>query len=130
MPKKKTPSFIVEFPIIVDSSAQRELNARFNAGFRLLNGIQSEALIRMELVRNSEAWEAAKKLPRTVKDKKGETVSNPERVKALEEVKKAYRFTEYDLQAYATLIAKRSIWMWEKLLLVLCLASQLATFPP
>ncbi|MBR8836279.1 MAG: transposase [Stigonema ocellatum SAG 48.90 = DSM 106950] len=69
----------------------------------------------MELLRDSEAWKEAKKLPKTVIDLKGETIYNPERTKAFEEAKKAYRFTEFELQAYATLVAKRSVWMWDKL---------------
>ena len=115
MPKKKTPSFIVEYPIIVDSQQERELNARFNAGFRLLNAIQSEALIRMELVRNSEAWAEAKKLPRRIKNALGEPINNPERAKAFEAAKKQYRFTDFDLQAYGSLVAKNSVWIDAKL---------------
>jgi len=88
VPKKKSPTFIVEYPIIVNSQQERELEAKFNSGFRLLNAVQSEALIRMELVRNSEAWAEAKKLPRIILDRNGELISNPERAKAFEAVKK------------------------------------------
>ena len=103
MPRKTTPSFITELPMIVDSACEKELNAKFNAGFRLLNAVQSEAVIRMNLLRNSEAWNEAKKLLKTIKDSKGKVISNPERSKAFEEAKKAYRFTEHDLQSIAPL---------------------------
>jgi len=115
VPKKKSPTFIVEYPIIVKSQQERELEAKFNSGFRLINAVQSEALVRMELVGNSEVWAEAKKLPRIILDKNGELISNPERAKAFEAVKKQYRFTDFDLQAYATLVAKNSIWIWDKL---------------
>jgi len=115
VPKKKSLTFIVEYPIIVNSQQERELEAKFNSGFRLLNAVQSEALVRMELVRNSEAWAEAKKLTRKIKDKNGELISNPERVKAFEAVKKQYRFTDFDLQAYATIVAKNSVWIWDNL---------------
>ncbi|BAZ24198.1 transposase, IS608 family protein [Kalymmatonema gypsitolerans NIES-4073] len=122
MPREITPSlrhglrptFVVEYPAIVDSKAQKELDASFNAGLRLLNTVQNEALIRIEMVRQSSAWADAKKLPKTI-TKKGKPTKNPERAKAFEAVKKAYRFTEFELQDYATLVAKRSKWIWEKL---------------
>lgn len=62
MPRKTTPSFVVEYPIRVDSQSERELEARFNAGLRLLNAVQSEALVRIELVKNSEATHPRKKM--------------------------------------------------------------------
>ncbi|KYC36291.1 transposase [Scytonema hofmannii PCC 7110] len=114
MPRKTTPSFVVEYPIIVNSQSDRELRARFNAGMRLLNAVQSEALARMELVRNSQAWAEAKKLTKTL-TKKGEKIKNPERAEAFEAAKKAYRFTDADLQDYATIVAKPSQWIWSKL---------------
>lgn len=115
MPRRKTPSFVTELELIADSSSRHELKARFNAGFRLFNGIQSELLTRMQLVRLSPEWEAAKKLPKKIKDKQGVQVSNPKRVEAFQNAKKQYRFTKVEAEKYGKLIAERSIWMREKL---------------
>nr|WP_226572777.1 transposase [Microseira wollei] len=60
----------------------------------------------MELVRNSDAYKAAKKIPR---DKK------KERQKAFNDARNAYRFCDYDLQAYATKVSNESSWIAEKL---------------
>ena len=62
MPRKTTPSFVTEIPLIVNSIANRELEARFHAGQQLLNAVLGEAMIRMELVRNSESYLQAKQL--------------------------------------------------------------------
>lgn len=110
MPKAKTPTFITELELVADSSARRELKARFNAGFRLANAIQSEMLVRMELVRNSPEWAAAKKIPAKIQGK-----PNKKRGEAFQAVKEAHRFTKSDAEKYAALVAKRSIWIWEKL---------------
>lgn len=80
----------------------------------MLNAVQSEALTRMKLIENSEAWIQAKKLPKTI-TKKNEIVKNPDRAKAFEAAKKLYSFTDFDLQKYATLVAKRSVCIWRKL---------------
>lgn len=110
MPKAKTPTFITEFELVADAKVRRELDARFNAGFRLANGIQSEFLTRMDLVRNDPAWELAKQMPKTVNGK-----TNKKRGDAFQAVKDQHRFTKNDAEKYAALIAKRSVWMWEKL---------------
>jgi len=60
----------------------------------------------MELVRNSEAHKAAKKISRDEKKK---------RSGAFSEARKAYRYSDFDLQAYASLISNKSKWIAEKL---------------
>jgi len=70
----------------------------------------------MELVRNSDsgalaslrasAHKAAKKIPRDEKKKRSEAFS---------EARKAYRYSDFDLQAYASLISNKSKWITEKL---------------
>lgn len=108
MPRKTTPSFITTIPLIVTSRDEKEIDARFNSGMRLLNACLNEAEIRMNLVRNSEAYQTARKIPR----------STPEQVKARGEAfnaaRKAYRFSDFDIQAYATQVANSSRWIAEK----------------
>ena len=60
----------------------------------------------MELVRNSDAYKTAKKIP---KDNK------KERNLAFASASSAYRYSDYDLQAYATLVSNKSSWIAEKL---------------
>ncbi|WP_414586021.1 RNA-guided endonuclease TnpB family protein [Scytonema sp. PCC 10023] len=106
MPRSTKPSFVLELPLKVDSKQDSELQARFNAAMRLYNNVLGEAKTRMELVKNSEAYQAARKIPR---DKK------KERSEAFSKAREAYRFTDYDLQAYANRAAKDSKWIAEKI---------------
>jgi putative transposase len=115
MPRKTTPSFIFEVELIVASQQEKELDARFNAGLRLYNACLGEAMRRMELVRNSEEYKAAKKLPKTIKNDSGEYIANPERKEAFIKARQAYRYSDFDIQAFATQTAKASKWIAEKL---------------
>ncbi len=106
MPRKKTPSFITEIPLIVDSAEDAELLSKFEAARQLYNACLNEAMVRMDLVRNSEAFKAAKKIPR---DKK------KERSEAFSAARKAYRYSDFDLQAYANNVANSSKWIADKI---------------
>ena len=107
MPRTTTPSFVTEIPLIVNSVANRELEARFHGGQQLLNAVLGEAMIRMELVRNSESYQQAKRL-------KGDD-NKAQRNKLFEKARKLYRFSDFELQSFATLTAKRSKWIEDKL---------------
>ncbi|MGB6294965.1 MAG: transposase [Rivularia sp. (in: cyanobacteria)] len=106
MAKISTPSFITELPLKVDSKQQTELLARFQAARQLYNACLSEALIRMELVRNQEAYQQAKKL---------RGGNKKERQNLFIEARKNYRFSEYDLGSFGTATANNSKWMSKKL---------------
>ncbi len=106
MPHSTKPSFVLELPLKVDSQQDRKLQARFNAAMRLYNNVLGEAKARMELVRNSEAYQAARKMP---------TGRKKERSNAFSKARETYRFTDYDLQAYANKAASRSKWIAEKI---------------
>lgn len=106
MARKTTPSFITEIPLKVDSKLEKQLNANFQAGRQLYNACLSEALIRMELVRNSEPYKQAKKLNRD-KDKK-------QRKELFKTARDQVRFSDYDLQSFANLTAKSSKWIADK----------------
>ncbi len=105
MARKKTPSFITEIPLTVDSASESELLSRFQAR-QLYNACLNEAMVRMELVRNSDAYSSAKKIP--LDDKK-------QRSDAFSEARKAYRYSDYDVQAYASLVSSNSKWIAEKI---------------
>ncbi|MUG91297.1 transposase [Scytonema sp. UIC 10036] len=106
MARKKTPSFITEIPLIVDSSQEKELLSKFEAARQLYNACLNEAMVRMELVRNSEAFKLAKKIPKSKKK---------ERTDAFSAARSAYRYSDYDLQAYATIVANLSKWIADKI---------------
>jgi len=103
MPKSSTPSFITIIPLIVTSQDEAELLSRFQAGRQLYNALLSESMKRMQLVRSSDLYQEARKLS------KGKIKND-----AFKASYQQYRYSEYDLQAYATLVANGSKWIAEK----------------
>jgi putative transposase len=110
MARSSTPSFIVTIPLIVSSESEAELLSRFQAGRQLYNALLNESMVRMELVRSSDLFKEAKKLPR------GKPKSPEARIRsdAFAAARKAYRYSEYDLQAYATLVSNNAGWIADK----------------
>ncbi|NMG10465.1 transposase [Brasilonema sp. UFV-L1] len=105
MARNQTSSFITEVPLIVDSKQEAELLSRFQAGRQLYNACLNEAMKRLELVRNSELYKTAKKIPR---------IKNKERCEAFKKAREQYRYSEYDLHSFATITSKNSKWIAEK----------------
>jgi putative transposase len=103
MPKSSTPSFITTIPLVVASGDEAELLSRFQAGRQLYNALLSESMKRMLLVRKSDLYQEARKLP------KGKTRSD-----AFKAAYQQYRYSEYALQAYATIVANGSKWIADK----------------
>jgi hypothetical protein len=104
MVKSSTPTFITTIPLRVDSQAEAELKSRFQAGRQLYNALLSEAMVRANLVKQSDLYQQAKKLPR-----------GQGRTQQFTKARQVYRYSDYDLQAYATVVANRSKWMTEKI---------------
>jgi transposase len=105
VPRFKTASFVATLPLKTSGSDEKELEARFNATQNLYNAVLSESKKRLELVRNSEAYQEARNTPK--KDKK----LRSERFKA---ARNAYRYSEYDLHEFAAKTAKASKWITQK----------------
>lgn len=103
LPRSSTSTFITEIPLIVNSSQEKELLSRFHAGRQLYNALLNEAMVRMELVRDSDLYKQAKKLSK-----------GKDRDKGFTEARKAYRYSDYDLQAYATIISNSAKWIADK----------------
>jgi transposase len=103
--QSKTPSFLTEVALVVDSKQELELLSRFQAGRQLYNALLNEAMKRMELVRHSEPYQSAKQIPKNQKKKRSD---------AFKEARNRYRYSDYDLQAYATVISNNSKWIAEK----------------
>ena len=109
MGRKRTPSFITEFPLLVTSQAEKELTARFEAGRQLYNAVLGEAIVRVEQVRNSDPYQEAKKIKiKTQDDKK---LKN----ELFATARKQSRYSDFELQAFAVITAKNSKWIAEKL---------------
>lgn len=102
--RSSTSTFVIEIGLIVDSSQEQELLSRFQAGRQLYNALLNEAMVRMELVRDSRSYQQAKKLPQ-----------GKDRDKAFTEVRKTYRYSDYDLQAYATIVSNSAKWIADKI---------------
>ncbi|UKO97216.1 transposase [Nostoc sp. UHCC 0870] len=106
MAKSKTPSFVNTIPLLVDSKQESELLARFQASRQLYNACLNEAMTRMELVKKSDFYQAAKKLSREQKKQRSTMFS---------EARKLYRYSDYELQAYATNVSNKSKWIADKI---------------
>ncbi len=78
------------------------LAARLETGRQVYNAVLSEGLARIELVRNSELYQPAKFIPKN---------SKKERATAFQKARSAYRFSEYELEAFANLTAIASVWI-------------------
>ena len=103
MAKSTTPSFITTIPLVVTSQSESELLSRFQAGRQLYNALLNEAMVRMRLVKKSEQYQLAIKLP------KGKT-----RTEAFAIARKQHRYSDYDIQAYGTVVANDSKWIAQK----------------
>ena len=103
MARKTTPSFITELPLTIDSKQEKHLISRFQSARQLYNACLNESLVRMQLVRDSEPYNQAKKLNRE-KDKK-------QRKELFKTAREKARFSDYEIQSFATLTAKSSKWI-------------------
>ena len=64
MGKCRTPTFIAEFQLRTTPVDERALRIRLDAGRNIYNAALGEALRRLDLMRESRAYQAASKLPR------------------------------------------------------------------
>jgi transposase len=97
-----TTSFVTEIPLITTSKDLSVLAARLEAGRQLYNSVLSEGLTRLELIRNSKLYQDAKLVAKTNKK---------ERSTAFQKARETYRFSDYDLQAFANKTAIASVWI-------------------
>lgn len=106
MAGKTTPSYVIEIPLVTTSNDLTVLAARLEAGRQLYNATLSESTNRLSLVRNSELYQIAKAIPKT---------QNKERRLAFQKAKEVYRYSDYDLQAFANQTAIASVWIKQHL---------------
>ncbi|OCB02812.1 hypothetical protein BBC27_11360 [Acidithiobacillus ferrivorans] len=110
MSKKAGPSFVLELPLVVSPHESRVLAVRFEAGRQLYNAVLGEALRRLDLMKQSRAWAAARKMPQ------GAPNSPEQKARAAEFslITQTLGFTDYDIQAHATK-CKNACWIGDHL---------------
>jgi hypothetical protein len=113
-PKKQTPTFLLELPLMVNEGQAKRLRAHLEAGRQFYNAVLSEGQKRMRQMRADPAWQEARAIPRSQKQ---------ERAAAFRALRAAYGFSEYALHEAA--IVLRVSWLAEHLDAVL--AQTLAT---
>ena len=113
-PKKQTPTFLLELPLVVGPAQAKRLRAHLEAGRQLYNALLSEGQRRLRQMRADPAWQAARAIPHSRKQ---------ERQAAFSALREQYGFSEYGLHQAATRL--RSGWIAEHLDAVL--AQTLAT---
>jgi hypothetical protein len=91
-PPGKTPTFLLELPLVLDAGQAKRVRAHLEAGRLFYNAVLSEGWQRLKRMRADPAWHVARALPRTQK---------PERAAAFSALRAQYGFSEVALHAYA-----------------------------
>jgi putative transposase len=102
MARSKTPSFIIELPLVVSDAERTILQIRLDIARQIYNACLGESLRRLRLKRQSKGYQAARKLPKGAK-----------RQAAFAQINEDFGFQEYALHAYAAQIIKP--WMAQHL---------------
>src|SRR5260370_6934690 len=85
-PKTKTPTFLLELPLVVEAGQAARLRGHLEAGRQFYNAVLSAGQRRLRQMRADPAWQAARAIPRTHKQERRATFA------ALRE---PYAFSEY-----------------------------------
>ncbi len=113
-PRRKTPTVLLELPLVVNEGQAKRIQGHLEAGRALYNAVLSEGQKRLRRMRADPAWQAARSIPPTQKQ---------ERLAAFAALRQRYGFSEYALHAYAK--TARVCWIADHLDAVL--AQTLAT---
>ena len=111
---QRTPTFLLELPLVVEEGQARRLRAHLEAGRAFYNALLCEGQKRLRRMRADPAWQTARSIPRSQKQ---------ERQAAFSALRQQYGFSEYALHAHAK--AARVSWLADHLDAVL--AQTLAT---
>jgi hypothetical protein len=69
MKRAKTPTFLLELPLQLDWSTEHQLRAHLEAARCLYNALLSQASKRLRQMRSDPAWQKARAIPRTQKQR-------------------------------------------------------------
>ncbi len=87
--KNRTPSFVLELPLVTTSVQETAILTRLEAGRYLYNACLGEALKRLDLIRQSREFKKIMILP-----------SGKERTEKFRNLNGEYGFTEYATRAF------------------------------
>src|SRR5712692_9536009 len=90
--KSKTPTFLLELPLVVNPGQAKRLHAHFEAARCLYNALLGEALKRLRCMRTDPQWQTVRAIPRTQKQ---------ERQAAFSRLRQDYGFSEYAMHDFA-----------------------------
>jgi len=113
-PKEKTPTFLLELPLVAEAGQAARLGAHLEVGRQFYNAMLSAGQRRLRRMRADPAWQAARAIPHAHKQ---------ERKAAFSALRKRYGFSEYAFHELARKL--RVSWLAEHLDAVL--AQTLAT---
>jgi hypothetical protein len=100
--RKTTPSFIVELPLSVSQADDAEAMVRLDLARRLFNACLGEALKRLDLMRESKAWQKARLLNRTSQKK--------ERNEEFKRLSHQFGFNLASISAFGTQCKNEAKW--------------------
>ena len=104
--KTKTQSYVVDVPLRVSEQEEARLSKRFEAARHVYNASLGEALRRLDLMRESRVWQAAKAIPKTVK--------KAERKAAFAAVRDTFGFHRGGIQKFAEM-CRDECWIGDHL---------------
>lgn len=103
MAKSKTPSFVVEIPLVTNSEEAHILQSRFEAGRQIYSACLGEAIKRRDMMLKSKIYRKAQAIPKTsAEDIKW-------RSEVFKEARHKYVFSEYALHEHVKGI--RNSWL-------------------
>ncbi|EQD41260.1 transposase IS605 OrfB, partial [mine drainage metagenome] len=101
---------MLELPLRVNPHESRALAVRFEAGRQLYHAVLGEALRRLDLMQQSRAWAAARKMPQGAPG----SPEQKNRAAGFSRIAKTIGFTDYAMQAFATK-CKNACWIGDHL---------------
>ena len=69
-PRKKTPTFLLELPLVAESGQAARVGAHLEVGRQFYNAVLSEGQTRLRRMRADPAWQAARAIPRAQKQER------------------------------------------------------------
>ncbi len=99
---KKTPSFIHEIVLVVSPKDESVLLKRLDCARQLYNACLGESLRRLDLMRESKAYQEARTMPKPKPKDKGKKREFSPRNDLFQHLNREFRFTDDSIQAFAT----------------------------
>ena len=94
MAKSKTPTFVVEIPLVTNSEEAHILESRFEAGRQIYNACLGQAIKRRDMMLRSKTYRQAQAAPKTTKEEL------EWRSETFKEARNRYGFSEYAMHDF------------------------------